>query len=175
MKHLQTFENFIKSYGQKLSLDEFEKIAIGQIVLYKGIRFEVKENTGVTLILTAVSGGQSQRLNLSQFNQSGAITESEVTINEKIIRVDWEDDENAIIFSDAGLIKVNYDGDFKYRGKWFATVDHTGPDDLLKDLTKAFKSDKFVYVNEFKHTDAFESLSRKKAKRIRRRGEDLTL
>ena len=54
-------------------------------------------------------------------------------------------------------------------------MDHTGPDDLLKDLTKAFKSDKFVYVNEFKHTDVFESLSRKKAKRIRRRGEDLTL
>jgi len=157
MKNLQTFENFIKSYGQKLSIDEFEKIAVGQIVLYKGIRFEVKENTGVTLILIALSGGQSQRLNLSQFNQSGAITESKVTINEKIIRVDWEDDENAIIFSDAGLIKVNYDGDFKYRGKWFATIDHTGPDDLLKDLTKAFKGDKFVYVNEFKHTDTFEN------------------
>lgn len=70
------------------------------------------------------------------------------TLDEKIINIDWNDDENSLIFSDAGMIKVDYDGEFQYRGKWFSTADHSGPEDLLKDLTKAFKSDKFAYVNE---------------------------
>ena len=68
--------------------------------------------------------------------------------NEKTITIDWNDDENSLIFSDAGLIKVDYDGEFKYRNKWFSTAEHEGPEDLIKDLTKAFKADKFVYVNE---------------------------
>ena len=70
------------------------------------------------------------------------------TVNEKKITVDWNDDENSLILSDEGLIKVDYDGEFQYRGKWFSTAEHTGPEDLIKDLTKAFKGDKFVYVNE---------------------------
>jgi hypothetical protein len=68
--------------------------------------------------------------------------------NEKTISIDWNDDENSLIFSDAGLIKVDYDGEFKYRNKWFSTAEHEGPEDLIKDLTNAFKGDKFVYVNE---------------------------
>lgn len=68
--------------------------------------------------------------------------------NEKTITIDWNDDENSLVFSDAGLIKVDYDGEFKYRNKWFSTAEHEGPEDLIKDLTKAFKADKFVFVNE---------------------------
>lgn len=68
--------------------------------------------------------------------------------NEKTISIDWNDDENSLVFSDAGLIKVDYDGEFKYRNKWFSTAEHEGPEDLIKDLTNAFKGDKFVYVNE---------------------------
>ncbi len=68
--------------------------------------------------------------------------------NEKTITIDWNDDENSLVFSDVGLIKVDYDGEFKYRNKWFSTAEHEGPEDLIKDLTKAFKADKFVYVNE---------------------------
>lgn len=75
-------------------------------------------------------------------------------IKEKKITVDWEDDENAFIFSDDGMVKVDYDGDFQYRGKWFSTAEHTGPEDLLKDLNKAFKGDKFVYISESKNSDA---------------------
>ena len=75
-------------------------------------------------------------------------------VEEKNITIDWEDDENAFIFSDAGMVKVDYDGGFKYRGKWFDTAEHTGPEDLLKDLSKAFKSDKFVYISESKESDA---------------------
>lgn len=74
-------------------------------------------------------------------------------VEEKKITVDWEDDENALIFSDGGMVKVDYDGDFQYRGKWFSTAEHTGPEDLLKDLNKAFKADKFVYLNESKESD----------------------
>ena len=77
----------------------------------------------------------------------GKVLES---VNEKTISIDWEDDENAFVFSDAGMIKVDYDGQFKYRGKWFDTSEHTGPEDLIKDLNKAFKADKFVYENETK-------------------------
>lgn len=69
-------------------------------------------------------------------------------IVEKTITVDWNDDENSFIFSDAGLIKVDYDGDFKYRGKLFSTAEHEGPADLIKDLTKSFKNDKFTYVDK---------------------------
>ena len=69
-------------------------------------------------------------------------------VKEKKITIDWEDDENAFIFSDAGMVKVDYDGGFKYRGKWFDTAEHTGPEDLLKDLNKTFKSDTFVYISE---------------------------
>jgi hypothetical protein len=68
--------------------------------------------------------------------------------NEKTVTVDWNDDENSLIFSDAGLIKVDYDGEFKYRNKWFSTAEHEGPEDLIKDLTSAFRADKFVYANE---------------------------
>ena len=74
------------------------------------------------------------------------------SVNEKTISIDWEDDENAFVFSDAGMIKVDYDGGFKYRSKWFDTAEHTGPEDLIKDLNKAFKADKFVYVNEAKES-----------------------
>jgi hypothetical protein len=70
------------------------------------------------------------------------------SIEEKTITIDWNDDENSLVFSDAGLIKVDYDGEFKYRGKWFSTAEHEGPEDLIKDLSKEFKGDKFTYTNE---------------------------
>jgi hypothetical protein len=82
MKHIPLFEEFVKNYGQKMTTDEFEKIGVGQTVLYIGTRFEVEENTGVTLVLKPLSGSGTVMVNLSQFNQSGAITESEEILNE---------------------------------------------------------------------------------------------
>ena len=58
----------------------------------------------------------------------------ESQVNEKKITVDWNDDENSLVFSDAGMIRVDYDGGFQYRGKWFSTAEHTGPEDLIKFL-----------------------------------------
>jgi len=85
MKHIPLFEEFVKNYGQKMTTDEFEKIGVGQTVLYKGTKFEVEENTGVTLVLKPLSGSGTQMVNLNQFIQGGAITESEETLNEGTI------------------------------------------------------------------------------------------
>jgi len=84
MKHIPLFEEFVKNYGQKMTTDEFEKIGVGQTVLYKGTKFEVEENTGVTLVLKPLSGSGTQMVNLNQFIQGGAITESEEILNEGI-------------------------------------------------------------------------------------------
>ena len=91
---------------------------------------------------------------LDNLNAVHDAMDGEDDIKEKKITVDWEDDENSLVFSDAGMISVDYDGEFQYRGKWFSTAEHTGPEDLIKDLTKAFKGDKFTYVNESKESDA---------------------
>lgn len=67
-------------------------------------------------------------------------------IEEKTITIDWNDDDSSFVFSDVGAIRVNYDGDFKYRNKFFSTAEHEGPEDLITDLSAAFKGDKFVYA-----------------------------
>ena len=84
----------------------------------------------------------------------------ESQVNEKKITVDWNDDENSLVFSDTGMIRVDYDGGFQYRGKWFSTAEHTGPEDLIKDLTKAFKGDKFTYVNESQFNEKVKIIMR---------------
>lgn len=69
-------------------------------------------------------------------------------INEKTVTLEWDDNEQTLNFSDVGPVEVNYDGDFQYRGKLFSTADHQGPEDLIDDLTKAFRGDKFVYASD---------------------------
>jgi hypothetical protein len=66
-------------------------------------------------------------------------------VSEKIITINWLDDESSLVFSDVGPIRVDYDGDFKYRNKVFSTAENQGPEDLIQDLSAAFKGDKFVY------------------------------
>ena len=82
MKHIPLFEEFVKNYGQKMTTEEFEKIGVGQTVLYKGTKFNVEENTGVTLVLKPLNGGGPMMVNLNQFIFGGAITESEEILNE---------------------------------------------------------------------------------------------
>ena len=69
-------------------------------------------------------------------------------ITEKKITLSWNDDENSIVFSDGEIAQVDYDGEFKYRDEWFSTVDHTDAKDLIKDLQKRFKGDKFEWISE---------------------------
>jgi len=70
------------------------------------------------------------------------------TIEEKKITISWNDDDNSIVFSDGEITRVDYDGAFKYRDEWFETTDHEGPEDLIKDLEKRFKRDKFEWISE---------------------------
>ena len=69
-------------------------------------------------------------------------------LSEKKITLAWNDDDNAIVFSDGEIASVDYDGDFQYRGEWFSTVDHTEADDLIRDLEKRFKRDRFEWIGE---------------------------
>ena len=119
------FFDFVQFAAEKVGMTREEYMAI------HGIGNAIKENSNIKTF--------------AAFNES--------QLNEKKITVDWNDDENSLVFSDEGLTKVDYDGEFQYRGKWFSTADHNGPEDLIKDLTKAFKGDKFIYVNESKTSD----------------------
>lgn len=65
----------------------------------------------------------------------------------KPITIKWNDDTNSLVFSDAGSIKVDYDGDFKYKGKWFETYDHESEKDLIRDLKKAFPTKSFKWIS----------------------------
>jgi hypothetical protein len=77
MKHLQTFESFVKNYGEKMSPEQFAELPVGSTVLFKGARHTVEENNdGATIVLKPVKGGSPVMVNLNQFIQGGAITES---------------------------------------------------------------------------------------------------
>jgi hypothetical protein len=77
MKHLQTFEGFVKNYGDKMAPEQFAEIPVGSTVLFKGARYTVEENNnGATIVLKPVKGGSPVMVNLNQFIQGGAITES---------------------------------------------------------------------------------------------------
>lgn len=70
------------------------------------------------------------------------------SLSEKKITLTWNDDDNSIVFSDGEIASVDYDGEFQYRDEWFSTVDHTEADDLIRDLEKRFKRDKFEWIGE---------------------------
>jgi len=72
----------------------------------------------------------------------------EYNLSEKKITLTWNDDDNSIVFSDGEIASVDYDGEFQYRDEWFGTVDHTDAKDLIKDLEKRFKGDKFEWISE---------------------------
>lgn len=69
-------------------------------------------------------------------------------LEEKKITITWNDDDSSMIFSDGETARVDYDGAFKYRGEWFETTDHEGPEDLIKDLQNRFKRDRFEWISE---------------------------
>ena len=68
-------------------------------------------------------------------------------LSEKKITLSWNDDDNSIVFSDGAIARVDYDGAFQYRDEWFETYDHEGAEDLIRDLQKRFKGDRFEWIN----------------------------
>lgn len=75
MKHLQTYESFKKTYGQKISTGDFKKIPVGKTILYMGSRYEVLANDGYVLKLKGEDGDMIN-VNLGQFNHGGQINEA---------------------------------------------------------------------------------------------------
>lgn len=131
MKHIQNFEGF---------LNESRKFK-------KGDKVKTREGKIETVVRVNSNGNVETEENDYSWPADSLEIVKE-SVNEKTITIDWDDDEQSLIFSDAGPIPVNYDGDFKYRGKRFSTADHQGPDDLINDLSNAFRSDKFVYSSD---------------------------
>ena len=69
---------------------------------------------------------------LQPFNES-LVTEAKVTFH-------FEEFDNSLHFSDGAIVKIDYDGDFEYRSKWFTT-----DSDVEKQLNKAFSTEKFIH------------------------------
>ena len=76
MKHIQLFEDFVKKYGQKIDKKTFFALENGKEVLYLGSRCTVTDSDGFIVTLKSIDSGKVFRVNLSMFNQKGAITEN---------------------------------------------------------------------------------------------------
>ena len=79
----------------------------------------------------------------------------------KTITVKFSDDDQTLYFSDGQKSKVDYDGEFKYKGKWFDTSKMKSSKDLGKMLSKAFPGTKFIQtesVNEGKDPEIITQL-----------------
>jgi hypothetical protein len=76
MKKLLLFEEFSKSYGEKITLDQFKNIKPDQIINYEGSRYTVIKNDGFILTLKGEKGNFT--VNYSMFNRAGSIAEAEV-------------------------------------------------------------------------------------------------
>jgi hypothetical protein len=81
MKHLQTYESFKKTYGQRISQADFKSIPVGKMIHYMGSQYEVIENDGYVLKLKDDKGNEV-KVNLGQFNHGGQINENESNVNE---------------------------------------------------------------------------------------------
>ena len=72
MKHVLIYEDFIKSYDDRISLEDFKKIQKGDIVVYRGQRCEVEES-GDVLVCKVINSDKTIRVNYNMFNTGGAI------------------------------------------------------------------------------------------------------
>lgn len=67
MKHIKLFENFLT---ESISKDDFKKISAGDIILYRGFKYEVIGNDGFALDLKDDNNDVFQ-INYSQFKKFG--------------------------------------------------------------------------------------------------------
>ena len=78
MKHLQTYESFKKTYGEKINQSKFKDIPVGKRLVYMGSFYTVVANDGYVLDLKG-DDGDLLTVNLGQFNRAGQINEKEFT------------------------------------------------------------------------------------------------
>jgi len=90
MKHLQTYEGFKKSYGQKVTPEEFKKIKKGSKILYMGDTYKVKDNDGYIIKIQNIDSKRIIGINLGQFNKGGMINEGvEYMVSDPEIQKAW--------------------------------------------------------------------------------------
>lgn len=75
LKHIQVFESFTKTYDEKVKVQDFESLKIGQTVQYKGTRYKIKDRTKSSLDLETTDGKKA-KVNYKMFNDSCAIPKS---------------------------------------------------------------------------------------------------
>jgi hypothetical protein len=78
----------------------------------------------------------------------------------KVIKVKFSDNDQTLYFSDGEKSKVDYDGEFKYKGKWFDTSDMNSSKDLEKMLSKAFPGTKFIQTESVNESSDINSLKK---------------
>jgi hypothetical protein len=74
MRHVELFENFdnwVKKYGEKITMNDFKALMPGQHVKYIGTDYEIVK-VGDVLVLKSEDGSQ-MKVNYNMFNQRGAI------------------------------------------------------------------------------------------------------
>lgn len=69
---------------------------------------------------------------------------TELLKEETVIKFKFNDNTQTLHFSDGKKAKVDYDGEFKYNGKWFDTNEMEEPEDLENMLANAFPGTKFI-------------------------------
>ena len=75
MGYVQTFESFVKKYGEKITLEEFKKIKKNTKIVYLGTPYTVVKNDDSVLHLKSEKSGHEKTVNLGMFNHGGVITE----------------------------------------------------------------------------------------------------
>ena len=71
--NVKIYEEFVKSYDQKITPEEFANIPEGSEVLYRGLKQTVVKNNKTTIEIVPMKGKKTL-VNLSMFNEFGAIT-----------------------------------------------------------------------------------------------------
>jgi hypothetical protein len=156
-------DDIIKSIGTRFVSGEIKQSNKNKIYLKLK---DVKFGSGVVKILKSRFGIDAKEEMFGGKDKFGSIPSvsfwadkviSESVNEAKLIKVKFNDNDQTLYFSDGEKAKVDYDGEFKYKGKWFDTSDMNSSKDLEKMLTKAFPGTKFIQTESAK-SDKLASL-----------------
>ena len=85
MKHVQLFEDFIKGYGEEITMGDFKNLKKTSkkrkhTIMYDGSEYEVLDADGVVATLKNIDTGKKVVVNKRMFMQSGAILKEELDL-----------------------------------------------------------------------------------------------
>ena len=81
---------------------------------------------------------------VSAFRVEDYLSETDSIDEAKKVKIKFDEFDNMLYFSDGEKAQIDYDGEFKYKGKFFDTTNMKGSKDLEKALNKAFPGTKFI-------------------------------